>query len=652
MCSIYGHYRPGGADPALLERMSVALAHRGPDGCGNYHHGPLAFGSNRLAIIDLNAGVQPIFNEDRSVAVIFNGEIYNYKTVRATLEQAGHVFITHTDTEVIVHGYEQWGDDVLLHLRGMFALCIWDEGRERLLLARDRLGEKPLYYTHLRDGEFLFASEAKALFEHAGVKRAVNADVLPHFLVLGYAPPPHTMFQGIEKLAAGECMIVEGEGPRKRLYWEAVMDASNPPHYDEAVRMVRQKLEEVVEMQMMSDVPVGAFLSGGVDSTAVVALMTRLSSKPIQTFTVGFEFEAGSKNDLKFNVDAQYAAQVAHKLGTQHHIINIRQNEGLGALLPHLVHAMDEPVAIPTMVQTAYVAALARMKGVPVLLNGEAGDELFLGYDHYRLDQIVDRYKRIPKLLRESVLDPVFQRLPARFDNLRKLARKASHISPSARYLEWLRLIDVERMPELLASSTLANGSVAAIAETVEPYLAKPHTRHFADRIAYTGLRLPLTENGNIRIDRMCMAMSVEARSPLEDYQLVELAYRLPLEYKLRRSGFKTVFKDAISDLVPPEVLTRPKWGFTPPASEWLRTALRPLVEQVLTPERVEAAGFFKPEAISRLVHAHIVDREYELWTVWTALIFHLWHGIYIDGSITLDHKLAPADLYTSALVG
>lgn len=632
--------------------MALCLAHRGPDGYGTYHHGTLAFGSGRLAIIDLNAGVQPLFSEDRSTALVFNGEIYNYKSLRAELERAGHIFSTQTDTEVIVHGYEQWGDDVVLHLRGMFALCIWDEPREHLLLARDRLGEKPLYYAVLDDGEFIFASEAKALFEHPRLRPAVNANLLPHFLVLGYAPPPQTMFAGVEKLAPGELMTVDKGDIHRHLYWQPPTHASNSLDYDEAVRLVRRELEETVEMQMVSDVPVGAFLSGGLDSTAVVALMRRFSGTKVQTFTVGFDLEPGSRNDLKFNVDARYAAQVAREFGTEHHVIHIPEDAGLAALLPHLIYALDEPVSNPTLVQTVYVSALARMQGVPVLLTGEGGDELFLGYDHYRLDRTVDRYRRVPALLRKTILDPVVQRLPGRFDRLRKLSRKVNQHDPVLHYLEWLRVVEPERLHELLASDSLAALAPASLANAISPLLSAPQSRYFADRMAYAAIRLPLAEHyGNLRVDKMSMAMSIEARSPMQDYRFVELAMQLPLEYKLRNGDSKRVFKDAVRDLVPDEVMRRPKWGFNPPASEWLRTTLRPLVQQVLTPERVGDTGFFRPETITRLVHEHIVERKYELWTVWTALVFHLWYGLYIDHSITLDRKLAPADLYAPVLV-
>lgn len=663
MCGIYGQYNPAGADPVLIERMARRLAHRGPDGYGTYHRGALAFGAGRLAIIDLAAGVQPIFSEDRSIAVVFNGEIYNYKALRAELERAGHVFATHTDTEVIVHGYEQWGAAVFEHLRGMFGIGIWDEPQQQLLIARDRLGEKPVYYAALAGGEFLFASEAKALFEHPGLRAAVNHEMLPHFLLLGYVPPPRTLFAGVDKLAPGEYLIVNRDGIRRALYWQPIMDAAGAPDYDEAVEQVRAALLETVEMQMMSDVPIGAFLSGGVDSTGIVALMQRFSSQPVRTFTVGYDAPPGSVTDTKFNVDRRYAAVAAQALGTEHHEIMLRTDASLPALLPHLVYALDEPLSMPAIVQTAYVAALARLTGVPVLLSGEAGDELFLGYNHYRTDQQLERYLSIPPLLRRGVITPLLERLP--FERGRKLARKSRQTDPVARYLEWLRRMEPARTAELLAGNVGGDmsadeaeaetggdagaASTALLARSLRRVLAEPRTPHFADRIAYADLRVALAENMNLRVDKMSMAMSVEARAPLQDYRLVELALRLPLSYKLRRGDFKTIFKDALGPAIPPEILKRPKWGFNPPASDWLRTTLRPLVEQTLTPERVASAGVFRPEAVAQVMQAHIVEHRYEMWPLWTTFIFHLWYGLYIDHSLTLDHTLSATDLYTAS---
>ncbi|HML23365.1 MAG TPA: asparagine synthase (glutamine-hydrolyzing) [Aggregatilinea sp.] len=646
MCGIYGQFNPHGADPILIERMAACLAHRGPDGYGTFHDGALAFGAGRLAIIDLAAGVQPLFNEDRSVAVVFNGEIYNYRALRAALQAEGHVFATGTDTEVIVHGYEAWGLDVLTHLRGMFAIGIWDRGQQRLFLARDRMGEKPLYVAR-RGDDLLFASEIKALLEHPGVGRAVCDEALVSYLSVGYVAPPLTLFEGIEKLAPGEWLRVDAQGIETGRYWQPEMDTLHPfaGSYDEAVRRTRDMLTEAVEMRLMSDVPLGVFLSGGVDSTAVAALVSRAVNQPVQSFTVGFDHAPGSKGDTKFNVDTRYAAVAAQALKAEHHLITIRQDDSLAALFPHLIHAMDEPIVQPAIVQTAYVAALARLKGVPVLLSGDGSDEIFGGYAHYRADRLLERYLGVPGLLRSAILTPLLERAPARFDGARKLAQKSRAVEPVERYLHWMRIVDPAQFPDLLARDGLAGRASAILERSLRPILDAPHTAHFADRIAYTSLRRWVAEDSNMRVDKMSMAMSIEARAPFEDHDLVGWGLSLPLGAKLRGGGFKTVLKDAVRDLVPGEILNRPKWGFIPPSSDWLRTVLRPLVETHLSRERIEAAGVFRPETVARLVDDHMTRRGYELWPLWAILSFQIWHAIYIDGSLTLDHKLAPADL-------
>lgn len=629
------------------------LVHRGPDGYGVHHHRAsdcsLAFGAGRLAIIDLSAPAGPLFNEDGGVGVVFNGEIYNHKALRANLERAGHIFKTKTDTEVIVHGYEEWGVDVIDRLRGMFAIGVWDAPRRRLLLARDRLGEKPLYFAHMGD-QFLFASEIKGMLAHAAVRRRVNPDALPLYLTLGYTPAGHTMFDGIHKLGAGELMILDREASHTRRYWQPVMDTQPAPRdgalsYAEAVRQVRTAVFEAVETRLMSDVPLGAFLSGGVDSTAVVAIMARLSNQPVCTFTVGFD-----DSRAKFNVDDRFATLAAEHLKTDHRRVTLPQDERLAHLLPHLIYALDEPVAQPSIIQTVHVAALARHSGVPVLLSGDAGDELFAGYNSYRLDRVLEGYLRVPSLLRTKLLTPLLESAPARFDAMRKLAAKSRLTDPVSRYLSWVKLIEVERQPGLLAAPhrRLGETAHARLAEILRPLLEAPKTRYFADRIAFASLNTWIPEDSNMRVDKMCMAMSIEARAPLEDHPLVALAHRLPLDYKLRLGDFKAVFKDAVRDLVPASILARPKWGFFPPVSNWLRTVFRPLVNKYLAPDYVAACGWFDPGAVTAIVRAHLDEGKYELWPLWTLLVFHLWHALYIDGSLTLGHKISPHDLVTN----
>jgi asparagine synthase (glutamine-hydrolysing) len=622
--------------------MAQRLAHRGPDGYSAHQSGPLAFGAGRLAIIDLAAPPGVIFNEDHCIAVAFNGEIYNYRALRAELEKLGHHFTTHTDTEVIVHGYESWGDQVIERLRGMFGLALWDENRQRLLLARDRAGEKPLYFA-LLDGEFLFSSEIKAFQEHPAFHAEVNTEALTSYLALGYIPAPHTLFRGVEKLFPGERISIDRHTLRRERYWQPVMDTRQRIDYAEAVRRVREKLIEIVEMRLMSDVPIGAFLSGGVDSTAVVGIMARALNQPVNTFTVGFDLDAGSQDDAKFNADARFATLAAEHFKTHHHAITIQPDESLAALLPQLVYAMDEPVAQQSIFQTPYVAALARSHGVPVLLTGDGGDELFAGYTHFRADQVLERYLRLPALLRNSVLTPLLERLPS--DSAHKLARKSRITDPVKRYLEWKRMIALEQMPDLMTDQTGAGRAYDAVSAALLPLLNAPRTDHFADRIAMAGFASWLAEDSNMRVDKMTMAMSIEARAPFEDHEMIALAFGLPLEHKLRRGDFKAALKDAVADFVPRPILERPKWGFAPPTSQWLRTTLRPLVDRYLAPDYVRAVGLFRAETVADLVDRHIHRREYHVWALWTLLIFHLWHALYIDHSLTLAQTLSPADL-------
>lgn len=649
MCGICGQYSSRGADPKLVERMMSRLAHRGPDGQGTYHQANFAFGATRLAIIDLAAGAQPIFNENRHIAVVNNGEIYNYPALRATLEAQGHIFTTHTDTEVIVHGYESWGVDVLTRLRGMFAIAIWDEPNERLVMARDRFGEKPLYYTQVGD-DFLFASEIKALFEQPGLKRGVNTEALVQYVALGCVAPPLTLFEGIHKLAPSEMLILDRGSMHRQPYWVPTMDTSRHIDYQDAVSQTRQAVNEAVSMQLVSDVPIGAFLSGGVDSSTVLALMSRSTRQPLHTFTIGYDFAPGSPGDLKFNADVRSAALVARHFGTEHHVINVKQDGSLMEVLPRLVYALDEPIPQPAIIPTAYVAALARQTGVPVLLTGNAGDELFLGYPHFRADQILARYLRVPRLIRTALLTPLLERLPARFDLIHKLARKSRVTDPAWRYMEWLRNVDCGTVAHLLNKPR--DWVQAHIRALLLPRLEKPNTPHFADRIAFTSLLLLVPENGNLREDKMSMLSSVETRSPLLDHRLVEFVWSLPLEYKLRNGDFKAVFKDAVADLVPHEVLAREKQGFFAPASEWLRKPLRPLVETYLSPEYVKSVGYFDPEVVSGLTAEHMAHKSYNLWSLWTVLTFHLWHALYIDGSLKIDHQLSPAELLSWATSG
>lgn len=647
MCGIFGQYHPAGADPDLIHRMARKVAHRGPDGYSVHHDSVLAFGAGRLAIIDLAAPPGVVFNEDRTVSIVFNGEIYNYRPLRAELEKAGHRFYTRTDTEVIVHGYEQWGRTVIEKLRGMFAIGLWDSRQKMLLLARDRMGEKPLYYLRHESGEFLFASEIKAFFEHPALRPAVNPDALAYYLTLGYVPPPLTMFAGMYKLAAGEMLLLNEQGAQISRYWQPVMHTRQTNlSYAEAVRAVRQAVTDAVESRLIADVPVGAFLSGGVDSTATVALMQRAVKEPLRTFTVGFDFPPGSPGDAKFNVDARYAQKAARHIGTEHRRITIL-DEHVPEILPHLIYHLDEPIAQHSIVQTAYVAALARHSGVPVLLSGDAGDELFLGYGHYQHDRLLERFLALPAFLRDNLLLPLMER-SGRFEDM---AHKARNTSAAARYLEWMRHFSMAGAAALLIDESRAACVQTTLAGLLNPLLAEPDTAYFADRIAYASLRLWIPEDSNMRVDKMSMLMSIEARAPLEDHHLADLALAIPLPYKLRGGTFKKVFKDAVQDLMPREILQRPKWGFIPPTSDWLRTTLRPLVETYLSRDYIAAAGLVQPDIVTGMVKEHLTKRGYHLKPLWSLLTLHLWHALYIDGKLSLNTTLTPAEVVARARI-
>ena len=643
MCGIYGHFSRERADIALVEAMGAHLTHRGPDGQGMYCDERLAFGATRLAIIDLSAPSGAIFNEDRTVAVVFNGEIYNYRALRAELERLGHRFATRTDTEVLVHGYEEWRIQLLERLRGMFAFAVWDGAQ--LLLARDRLGEKPLYYAQW-SGDFYFASELKALLRSPKAARQLDRQALLCYMTLGYAPPPLTPFEDIHKLGAGEYLTVTAQGARKGRYWQARMDDAErrPMPYAEAVRRVRSALEEAVANCLISDVPVGIFLSGGLDSSITTALAARQLGAQLHTFTVGYDFPAGSKDDLKFNVDARYAALLAEQLSTQHHEIRIAQGR-LAELLPRLVYSAEEPLGQPAIIQVAHVAALARQCGVPVLLSGEASDELFFGYDYYRSDYRLAQYLKLPAPLRQRLLNPLFERLPERFKALHNLARRAQLSDPIARYLTWTQLTSAERYSGLLRDAQ-GDGALyqQMLAALIAPWLMAPRVAAFTARIPYADLNLNVPEGINMRLDKLSMALGIEARSPFEDRALAELALSLPLGYKLGARRTKIVLRDAARDLLPEPILKRPKWGFFAPISKWLRSALRPLVERFLAPENVAAVGIFKPEAVQEVIEAHYAERRYEMWTLWSLLTFHIWRALHVSGTLALPERLSFGD--------
>ncbi|NJL92394.1 MAG: asparagine synthase (glutamine-hydrolyzing) [Anaerolineae bacterium] len=648
MCGICGILKPDQApvEAALLKRLTTALAHRGPDGEGFFLEDPgLGFGFRRLAIIDLQTGQQPILNEDRQVVTVFNGEIYNYQALREELSQAGHIFTTQTDTEVLVHGYEAWGLGLVERLRGMYAFALWNRAQRRLSLVRDRTGQKPLYYARWGP-DFVFASEIKALLQHPAAVRQMDESALHQYLLLGYVLPPLTLFHGIYKLGPGQLLTLEaGQEPQLSTYWQPTFARQDRYSFAENAQRLEGLLTQVVQDHLMSDVPLGTFLSGGLDSTLVTALAGRLTGQSVRSFTVGFDFEKNSPGDQKFNVDIHYARVAAQALAAHHREIVLPHGDYLAAILPQIVYALDEPIANPAIIQTVFVAALARASGVPVLLSGDGADETFAGYPFFQQDARVEHYRKlIPSGLNRGVLHALAGGKSNLVRATHKLAEKAALLRPIDRFLGWDALLPPSALVAVLGATHLPE-SLQQTLSAMNSTLESLDTPHMGDRLGYAKLRYWLAEDSNLRYDKLAMAMSIEGRAPFQDHELIDLALAMPLAHKLPRGG-KAVLKQAARYHVPSAILKRKKWGFTPPASDWLRTVFLPQVNQLLTPERFNALGL-QGALAHQQTRDHLERRVYGLQRVWSWFVLQMWHAIFIEQSYPVESAGSPEALVT-----
>jgi asparagine synthase (glutamine-hydrolysing) len=636
MCGIYGILTIDGTPiaEASLAPMAQALRHRGPDDSGIYRSPAhdVALGHCRLSIIDLSPnGRQPMWNEDRTVALVFNGEVYNFEALRSELEGKGHRFISRTDCEVIIHGYEDVGDAVVDRLDGMFAFALWDASAGRLLLVRDRLGKKPLYYA-LGQGQMVFASELKALIAHPGVSRDLSAEAVRDYLTFGYIPSPRTMFRRIAKLPPGHLLSIGREGrPLLRRYWD--IWSPGPPATGDgaaAVERIRALVTTAVEKRLVSDVPVGALLSGGVDSTIVVGLMTTLGSRPVQTFTVGFD--AGPSTH-KVNEDLERARRTAARFGTEHHEIIIREDTlDLPQMLRRVVWHLDEPNANPTVLATLAVAELARRHGVKVVLSGDGGDELFAGYPRYVHDRYVQLAQRIPGGMRA-----LGERALARAGRdswggrARRLLTKATavdRLDTAARYLSWRRQFDALEQAAVLSPWVLSASRDYDPRAILAPVVEAPQRATVQDRFNYADLKLWVADESNMRMDRMTMAVALEARAPLLDVALVQYAMQTPLSRRTHRGQTKYLLKKAFKDLLPPEVRTAGKKGFYSPVRWWLQHDLISDLQAVLSEGRVRQVGLLSWEGLVALRSGNGWKRPSG--KLWSLFILQLWGEAFL----------------------
>jgi len=621
MCGFAAWFHPEGAlpDPAWLAAAADALVHRGPDDAGFLREPGVGLAFRRLSIVDVAHGHQPLANEDGTAWIAYNGEVYNHADLRRELEARGHRFRTHSDTEAILHAYEEWGAGAPARLRGMFAFAVWDRPRRRLFVARDRLGIKPLYWTEA-GGAFVCASEIKALFAFPGVRRAVRLPGVVEHLTLRYAAAPRTLFAGIDKLRPAHHLTVEGGRREERRYWHVAWEPKRELGDAEALAELEARLTESVRLRLMSEVPLGALLSGGVDSSVVVALMSRLLARPVQTFSVGFD-APGPYSELPF------ARRVAEHLGTEHREVVVGADD-LARHLPELVWHQDEPVSEPAAIPTFLVSRLAR-ETVTVVLTGEGGDELFAGYPKYAVDPLARRIAGLPAPLRDALLDHVVDRLPFGFRKLQVVGRSARFRDEAERLAAWFAGFAGEERSRLLDPLLRAHEHVAAAA--FEHALGDSRARRPLDRMLDADLRLWLPDDLLMKMDKMSMAASVEARVPLLDHPLVEWAATLPRRFKVRGLEGKVLLKRLARTLVPAEVVDRRKVGFTVPLAPWFRGALRPLLEDTLLGPACLGRGYYDPAVLRATVADHLEGRRDRSRELWTLLTLELWHRAYVD---------------------
>lgn len=627
MCGICGIYGATGLPEdsgALTRAMCDVIIHRGPDEDGYYADGPVSLGMRRLSIIDLATGRQPIHNEDKTVWVVYNGEIFNFPALKPELLARGHRFYTNADTEVIVHLYEEYGEDFVTRLNGMFAIALWDAKAKKLVLTRDRLGIKPLHYAW-QNGRLYFGSEIKSLLR-AGVSREIDLESLSRFFTFEYIPAPSSIFTAIKKLLPGHIMTVRDGKSEIRRYWdvhyaEAEIQARPEAEYAEEIAA---RLRESVRMRLLSDVPLGVFLSGGIDSSTVTALMSETAGGRIKTFSIGFKEKTFDELD--------YARMIAERFGTAHTEFVVDSTQVAG-LVPTLMEYLDEPLADASIVPTYVISKLARQY-VTVALAGDGGDELFGGYDTYKAFKVARMYRKIPGFLRKGLIRPAVRRLPASEKRLsfefkaKKFVAGAEYPFEIANTLWWGAYSPAQK--NRLFSPALRGCLSADPFAPVAAQAAGTNAADPLDRLAYLDLKLYLQDDLLVKVDRMSMANSLEIRVPFLDYTFVEFAATVPSQLKLKGFTSKYILKKAMASRLPKEILTKKKIGFDIPLGPWIRKELRAFTLDTLAPDRLKRHGYFEPAFVQNILDEHMAGSHNHRQLLWPLIIFQFWHDRYI----------------------
>jgi asparagine synthase (glutamine-hydrolysing) len=626
MCGIVGwanldsKIEPSAADEPLLREMCGRIRHRGPDSEGVFVSGSVALGMRRLAIIDLQTGEQPFYNESGTVAVMMNGEIYNFKELRAELENRGHVFFSYSDTEVLPHLYEEYGTQMCEKLNGMFAFALWDKQRKRLFIARDRFGEKPLYYG-IFGGKLIFASELKSLLAHPSVEARLNLQALHSYLAFDYVPAPLSIYENIYKLPAAHSLKLEDGEVTIERYWHLSFEKREPrPSMEEAAEELRDLLADATRMRLVSDVPLGVLLSGGVDSSSVAAFAQQFSSKPIKTFSIGFDEASFDESD--------YARKVAMHLGTEHYEDRLSVDKAAD-LLPEIARWLDEPLADASILPTFLLSRFVRSE-VTVALGGDGGDEIFAGYPMYYAHKLARTYEMIPQFFRTNVIEAAVNALPTSTQNMSldfKAKRFISSVAETdlvARHHSFFGSFTPHEQKSLLTDYVKSNNGTDIYAEA-RRWLKLSNATNTTEQMQFLDMKFYLAEDILTKVDRASMAVSLEVRAPFLDPRVADFSAGLPENYKLNGKKTKYILKKAVAPLLPEFVVKRPKKGFGIPVAVWLKGRLNPLLKEMLAPNRLKQQGLFNPAFVSKLITEHEQGKANHYKTLWTLLIFQLW---------------------------
>lgn len=626
MCGIYGIFNYGSTTKVsqeTLEKMGRLMIHRGPDDCGSYTERNMGFGMRRLSIIDLSSGHQPISNEDGTLWIVFNGEIYNFQEQRELLIKKGHTFYTNTDTEVIIHLYEEYGKDCVLYLRGMFSFVIWDGKRNSLFAARDRVGKKPLLYSDC-GGRFVFASEFRSLLGAGGISREMDFQALDMFLSLQYIPSPHTIYRDVRKLPPAHRLTLENGVLTVEPYWDLPLN-SEPlkASVEEMKEMIVSELREAVRLRMIADVPLGAFLSGGIDSSIIVALMSELSDRPVKTFSIGF--------DVAEFTETRYAKMVADMYGCEHYEFTVQPH--MAEILPTLVRHYGEPYADASALPSYYVAKETR-KHVTVALNGDGGDENFAGYLRYVAMKAGHYWDVMPEPFRRAVAGAAEilpeRNAPKSFSwRVKRFLRSAVFSDFKSRHLKMLCYFTEDEKNFLYSDGLKARlgNDFGGAKAYLDGFYQRAEKEDFMNRMLYVDMKSYLPECLMTKIDIATMANSLEGRSPLLDHKFMELVFRIPGKYKLRGlTGSKWILKEAFRDKLPEEVYKRGKMGFGIPLGPWFRGELKKLWEDTCLSSDALGRGYFKPEALHRYWEEHQSGKRDHGYRLWALLMLELWH--------------------------